>query len=119
MRFAILALVIAISLWTRLEARINEAQKLQETNFEMSVLEFKGSVLTSSANPTQAFFRYKGKEIPLKLTNSDAGQRIVVELPRFPKDVGSHFLDGELVIFGGDVTFSEAQTFPILLVRQP
>jgi chaperonin cofactor prefoldin len=100
-------------------SKVLDTRRLQETNFELSILEFKGENLSSKVNPAKAFFKYKGKTIPLKIMNKDLDLRIVVELPRFPDDVKSHFLDGELLISGGDINESNPQSFPILLVRQP
>lgn len=100
-------------------SKVLDARRLQETNFELSILEFKGENLNSADNPAKASFQYGGKVIPLKIVNSDLDLRIVVELPRFPSDVSSHFLDGVLLISGGDISPINPQNFPILLVRQP
>ncbi len=119
----ILILVITIALISVVSfpvvSKVLDSRRLQETNFELSILEFKGLNMSSAENPAQAFFRYKGKSISLKIMNKDLGDRIVVELPLFPEEVNSHFLDGELLISGGDVPIDKAQVFPILLVRQP
>lgn len=100
-------------------SKVLDSRRLQETNFELSILEFKGENLSSTENPAKAFFQYSGKKIPLKIVNTDLDLRIVVELPRYPSDVNSHFIDGTLLISGGDISESSPQSFPILLVRQP
>ena len=112
-----LALVIGFSF--PVVSKVLDSRRLQETNFELSVLEFKGENLTSALNPAKAFFKYSGKQIPLKIVNKDLNLRIVVELPRFPEEVKSHFLDGKLLISGGDISETSPQSFPILLVKQP
>jgi hypothetical protein len=112
------ALLVGISF--PVVSKVLDSRRLQETNFELSILEFKGENLSSPDNPAQAFFRYAGDIlIPLKIVNNDLDLRVVVELPRFPADVSSHFLDGSLLISGGDISVDNPQIFPILLVRQP
>lgn len=112
-------LILLIGLVFPVISKVIDSRRLQETNFELSVLEFKGENFDSAVNPAKAFFKYGEKLIPLKIVNKDLDIRIVVELPRFPAEVGSHFLAGSLLISGGEVTQQNPQTFPILLVRQP
>lgn len=100
-------------------SKVLDSRRLQETNFELSILEFRGLNMTSVENPARAQFKYGDKLIDLKIMNKDLDQRIVVELPLFPKELSTHFLDGKLLISGGDISFDNPQVFPILLVRQP
>lgn len=112
-------LTLVIGLGFPVVSKVLDARRLQETNFELSILEFQGENLSSTENPAKASFQYGSKVIPLKIVNRDLNLRIVVELPRFPIDVSSHFLDGMLLISGGDILPTSPQNFPILLVRQP
>ena len=112
-------LILVIGLSFPVVSKVLDGRRLQETNFELSILEFKGENLSSKENPAQAFFQYADNLIPLKIVNQDLDLRIVIELPRFPADASAHFLDGTLLISGGDVSPESPQAFPILLVRQP
>lgn len=112
-------LVIVLGISFPVVSKVLDSRRLQETNFELSVLEFKGENLSSETNPAKAFLKYGEKQIPLKIVNQDLDLRIVVELPRFPEEEKSHFLDSQLLISGGDIPEDKPQVFPILLVRQP
>lgn len=116
---AVPLLALLIGTFFPVISKVLDTRRLQETNFELSVLEFKGENLSSKVNPAKAFFKYKDKLIALKVMNKDLDLRIVIELPRFPDDIKSHFLDGKLLISGGDISATNPQSFPILLVRQP
>jgi len=101
------------------QAKVFNADNLQETNFELSSLEFKGENLTSKSNPAKAFLQFADSKISLKITNKDQQQRLVIQLPRFPLQTSDMFVEAKLLIFGGDVSETSPQKFDILLVRQP
>jgi hypothetical protein len=101
------------------QAKVFNVDNLQETNFELSSLEFKGENLTSKSNPAKAFLQFADSKIPLKITNKDQQQRLVIQLPRFPLQTSDMFVEAKLLIFGGDVSETSPQKFDILLVRQP